>query len=105
MESYDKYITRLETEGNSPELLEELRQEAIRSLKEDPPEQALTLTGQMVAALFSVAQRQNSPQRGMIDIINCVTEMMVEYLERLNWHQRAVKTEAGWVYEKFPISS
>lgn len=105
MEFYDKCIIRLETGDNGPELLAELRQEAIRSLKEDPPEQALTLTGQMVAALFFVAQRQSPPQRGMIGIINCITEMMVEYLERLNWHQRAVKTEAGWVYEKFPISS
>ena len=102
VEFYDKYITRLETEGNGPELLAELCQEAARSLRTDPPERALTLTGQMVAALFLVAQRQIPPQRSIIDIINLITEMMVDYLERLSWHQRAIKTEAGWVYEKFP---
>lgn len=45
MEYYEEYLTRIETEANDPELLEGLRQEAIRSLQTDPPEQALTLTG------------------------------------------------------------
>lgn len=45
VEFYDKYITRLGTEGNGSELLAELYQEAARSLRTDPPERALTLTG------------------------------------------------------------
>lgn len=89
MEFYDNYITRLETEGNGPELLAELRQEAIRSLQADPPEQALTLTGQMVSALLLVAKRQNPPEPLMVDTINAITDMMADYINKLGWKTRA----------------
>lgn len=105
MEYYEEYLTRIEAEGNDPELLEGLRQEAVRSLRTDPPEQALTLTGQMVAALLLVAKRQEPPEQGMVDAINELTAMMVDYLDHLGWRQRAVKTEAGWVYEQMPSSN
>lgn len=105
MEFYDKYMIRLETEDTGPEVLEELLQEAIRSLREDPPEQALTLTGQMVAALLLVAKRQEPPEQSMVDAVNDLTTMMVDYIEDLGWRQRAVKTEAGWVYGQVPSSS
>lgn len=105
MEFYDKYITRLETEGNGPELLEELRQEAVQSLQADPPEQALTLTGQMVSALLLVAKHQEPLEQSMVDAINNLTTMMVDYLEHLGWRQRAIKTEAGWIYEQLSPNS
>ena len=58
--------------------------------------------GQMVSALFSVAQRQNPPEQNMVDSINNLTTMMVGYLEHLGWRQRAMKTAKGWVYSKMP---
>lgn len=103
VEFYDKYITRLETEGNGPELLAELSQEAIKSLREYPPEQALTLLSQMVGALLTVARLQEPPEQGMVDTINELTAMMVDYVEHLGWHQWAVKTETGWIYSKSPV--
>lgn len=105
MEFYNKYINRLDAEGTGPELLEALCQEAIRSLRADPPERSLTLTGQMVAALLIIARRQSPPEQSMVDAINALTAMMVGYLEHLGWRQRAVKTEAGWIYEQLPPSS
>lgn len=104
MEFYDNYIARLETEGSDPELLEELRQEAMRSLMEDSPGQALTQTGQMVAAMLVVTQQQNPLQRSMVDAINSLTTIMADYLEHLGWRQWAVKTDAGWKYERLPPS-
>lgn len=105
MEFYDDYISRLDAEGTDPDLLDELRQEAIRSLQADPPERALTLAGQMAAALLLVAKRQEPPEQDMVNTINELTAMMIDYLDHLGWHQRAVKTEAGWVYEQMPSSS
>lgn len=95
MEFYDKYITRLETEGNDPELLDELRQEVVRSLREDPPEQALTLAGQIVAAMQKAAKNQKPPEHQMVDAVNCVTDLMIEYLEKMGWRFRAYKTTEG----------
>lgn len=105
MKYYEGYLTRIETEGTGPELLEKLRQEAVRSLREDLPEQALTLTGQMVSALLLAAKRQEPPEQSMVDAINNLTTMMVDYLEHLGWRQRAVKTEAGWIYEQLSPNS
>lgn len=99
MEFYDNYIARLETEGNGPELLAELRQDAIQSFQADPPERALTLTGQMVSALLLVAKRQNPPERLMVDTINAITDMMADYINKLGWKTRAYKTPDGWKYE------
>lgn len=96
---YDKYITRLETEGNGPELLAELCQEAARSLRTDPPERALTLTGQMVSALLLVAKRREPPERQLMDAINDITSLMAEYLVKMGWRTRAHKTSEGWKYE------
>lgn len=104
MEYFKNYLTKMEMEGTGPELLNELRQEAICSLQADLPEQALTLTGQMVSALLLVAKRQKPLEQSMINVINELTAMMIDYLERLGWHQRAVKTEAGWIYERLPPS-
>lgn len=100
MEFYDKCIAQLDVEGTGPEILEGLRQEAIRSLREDPPEQALTQTGQMVSALLRTAKRQEPPEQSMVDAINTLTAMMIDYLEHLSWRKRAVKTAIGWVYEQ-----
>lgn len=105
MEYFKNYLTKMEMEGTGPELLNELRQEAICSLQADPPEQALTLTGQMVSALLLVAKRQEPPEQSMVDAVNDLTTMMVDYIEDLGWRQRAVKTEAGWIYEQLPPSS
>lgn len=95
MEFYDKYITRLETEGNDPELLDELRQEVVRSLREYPPKQALTLAGQIVAAMQKAAKNQKPPEHQMVDAVNCVTDLMIEYLEKVGWRFRAYKTAEG----------
>lgn len=105
MEFYDKYMAKLDAEGNDPELLEELRREAIQSLQADSPERALTVTGQMVAALLFAAKHQEPPEQSMVDAINGLTTMMVDYIERLGWRQWAVKTEAGWVYKQLSPSS
>lgn len=103
MEFYDKCISRLDAEGTGPELLEELRQEAIRSLRDDPPERALTLTGQMVSALLSVAKRQKPPERPLGDAVNDVTSLMVDYLTNMGWKTRAYKTPEGWKYVSSPV--
>lgn len=103
MEYYEGYLTRIETEGNDPELLEELRQEAIRSLQTDPPERALTLTGQMVSALLSVAKRQEPLDRPLVDAVNGITSLMVDYLTKMGWKTRAYKTPDGWKYESSPV--
>lgn len=95
MEFYDKYITRLDTEGNDPELLDELRQEVIRSLREDPAEQALTLAVQIVAAMQKAAKNQKPPEHQMVDAVNCVTDLMIKYLEKMGWRFRAYKTIEG----------
>ena len=100
MEFYDKYMAKLDTERNDPELLEELRREAIQSLQTAPPERALTVTSQMVAALLLVAKRQEPPEQGMVDAVNDLTTMMVDYIEHLGWRQWATKTDEGWVYEQ-----
>lgn len=105
MEFYDKYIARLDIEGTDPELLAELCQEAIRSLQADPPEQALTRTGQMISALLVVAKRQEPLEQSMVDAVNNLTTMMVDYIEHLGWRLRAVKTTDGWVYEQISSSS
>ncbi len=103
MEYFEKYMARLESEGMTQELLEELRQEAAHSLANDSPEKALTLTGQMVAALRQAAQRQDPPGPDAIYAVNAITEMMIEYLWELGWHMRAIKTESGWVYQRPPV--
>lgn len=103
MEFYDRYITRLETKGNDPEVLEELRQEAIRSLQADPPERALTLTGQMVVALSLVAKRQEPSEHQLMDAINDITSLMADYLTKMGRRIRAYKTPEGWSYESLPI--
>lgn len=103
MEFYDKYISRLDAEGIGPELLEELRQEAIRSLRDDPPERALTLTGQMVSALLSVTKRQEPPERPLVDAVNDITSLMVDYLTNMGWKTRAYKTPEGWKYVSSPV--
>lgn len=105
MEFYDKYLARLGAKGTGPDLLDQLLQDAIQSLQRDPPELALTLTGQMAAALLFVAQLQSPLQRSMVDAINSLTSAMADYLEHLGWRQRAVKTEAGWTYEQLPPNS
>lgn len=102
MEYFEKYLARMETAGNDLEVLEELRQEAEQSLRGDPPEQALTLTGQLVGAMLTVAQKQDSPQQGLVDAVNALTSMLAEYVEHLGWRQWAEKTELGWVYERSP---
>ena len=91
--------------GADPELLAELRQEAIRSSQADPPEQALTRTGQMLSALLMVAPRQELLEQSMVDAVNNLTTMMVDYIEHFGWHLRAVKTADGWVYEQISSSS
>lgn len=68
--------------GNDPERLETLRQEAVCSLQTDPPERALTQTGQMVAAMQKAAKNQKPPEHQMVDAVNCVTDLMIEYLEK-----------------------
>lgn len=73
MEYYEEYLTRIETGAIDPEQLVTLRQEALWSLKEDPPEQALTLTAQMVSALLLIAKRQEPPEQSMVDAINILT--------------------------------
>lgn len=102
MEYFEKYMARLGTEGMSQDLLEELRQEATHSLANDPPERALALTGQLVAALRQVVRKQNPPEPNAVYAVNAITEMMIEYLWGMGWHMRAIKTEDGWVYKRPP---
>lgn len=102
MEFFEKYVARLESKGINQEVLEELRQEAAQSLVDDPPEKALTLTGQLVAALRQVVQRQNPTGLDAIYTVNAIIEMMIQHLWELGWHMRAVKTENGWVYKRLP---
>ena len=102
MEFYDKYLTKIETEGTGPEILEELHQEAIQSLRTDPPERALTLAGQMVAALLLISKRQEPPGCEIIDVLNDITNLMIDYLQNMGWRVRAYKTPAGWKYEFSP---
>lgn len=102
MEYYEKYLARIEVGGGGSEVLEELHQEAVLSLKEDSPERALTIIGQMVGAMLAVTRRKNPPQQSMVDAINVLTAMLADYVEHLGWRQWAVKTETGWVYERSP---
>lgn len=102
MEHYEKYLARIEAGDGGSEVLEELHQEAARSIKEDPPERVLTLTGQMVGAMLAVTRKKNPPQQSMVDAINVLTAMLADYVEHLGWRQWAVKTETGWVYERSP---
>lgn len=102
MEYYEKYLARIEAGDGDPEVLEELHQEAVLSLKEDPPEQALTMVGQMVGAMLSVARKHEPPQ-GLIDAVNTLTALLADYVECLGWRQRAIKTEVGWIYSKSPF--
>lgn len=95
-------MSRLEGEGMSQEILESMRQEAAQALQNDPPEVALTLTGQMAAALRQVAQKQDPLQPDMVFAVNSVTEMMIQFLWDMGWHLRAIKTEDGWKYESPP---
>jgi len=103
MEYYEKYLAQIEVEDCNPEVLEELHQGAARSLKDDPPEQALTMVGQMVGAMLAVTRRKNPPQQSMVDAINVLTAMLADYVEHLGWRQWAVKTETGWVCERLPF--
>ena len=102
MEYYENYLARLEAEGTGPELLEELHQEAIQSLRADPPERALTLTGQMVSALLLVSKRQKPPECEIVDALNNITNLMIDYLQNMGWRLRARKTPYGWRYEFSP---
>lgn len=103
MEYYEKYLARIEAGDGGSEVLEDLHQEAARSLKEDPPERALTIIGQMVGAMLAVTRRKNPPQQSMVDAINVLTAMLADYVEHLGWRQWAVKTETGWVCERSPF--
>ena len=103
MEYYEKYLARIEAGDGGSEVLEYLHQEAARSLKEDPPERALTIIGQMVGAMLAVTRRKNPPQQSMVDAINVLTAMLADYVEHLGWRQWAVKTETGWVCERSPF--
>lgn len=102
MEYYEKYLARIEAGGGGSEVLEELHQEAVLSLKEDSPERALTIIGQMVGAMLAVARKQNPPQQNVVDAVNALTSRIVGYVEHLGWRQWATKTDAGWVYERSP---
>lgn len=102
MEYYEKYLAQIEAEDCNPEVLEELYQEAARSLNDDPPERALTMVGQMVGAMLSVARKHEPPQ-GLIDAVNALTALLADYVECLGWRQRAIKTEVGWIYSKSPF--
>lgn len=102
MDRFEKYLARMAAEGDDLEVLEKLRHEAEQSLREDPPEQALTLTGQLVGAMLTVARKQDSPQQELVDAVNALTSVLADYVEHLGWRQWATKTEAGWVYERSP---
>lgn len=104
MEYYDQYLARIE-ENSSPELLDKLRREAIQSLEDDPPEQALTLTGQMVGALLVVAHQQEPPKPSVIETVNSITAMIADYVGHLGWRWWAVKGKTGWIYSKSPVGS
>lgn len=102
MEYYEKYVSCLQTEGTGPAVLQKMYQEAVDSLETDPPELALTCTGQMAAAMLKVAKSQEPPERQLVDAINGITDMMIDYLGRMGWRSRAYKTSAGWIYESSP---
>lgn len=102
MAFFEKYLARMETEGNGPEQLNTLYQEAERSLEDDPPEQALAKTSQMVGALLIVARKQDPLQQELVDAVNALTVMLADYIEHLGFHWWAVKTETGWVYSTSP---
>ena len=103
MEYYEKYVSYLQTEGTGSAVLQKLHQDAVDSLANDPPEQALTRTGQMAAAMLKVAKSQEPPEHQMVDAVNNVTNMMMEYLNRMGWRTRAYKTPNGWMYESSPV--
>lgn len=103
MEYYEKYVSYLQTEGTDSAVLCKLYQQAADSLANDPPEQALTLTGQMAAAMQEVAKHQDPPERQMVDAINGITGMMMDYLDKMGWRTRAYKTPKGWIYESSPM--
>lgn len=99
MEYYEKYVFYLQTEGTGPTVLQKLHQDAVDSLANDPPEQALTRTGQMAAAMLMVAKRQEAPEHQMMNAINNVTDLMMDYISKMGWRFRAYKTPEGWRYE------
>lgn len=103
MKYYEKYVSYLEIEGTGPTVLQKLHQDAADSLANDPPEEALTRTGQMAAAMLMVAKRQDPPERQMVDAINGITGMMMDYLDKMGWRTRACKTPKGWIYESSPV--
>lgn len=99
MEYYEKYVSYLGTEGAGPTVLQKLHQDAADSLANDPPEQALTRTGQIVAAMLIVTKSQEPPERQMVDAINSITDIMMDYLSKMGWRFRAYKTPERWRYE------
>ena len=103
MEYYEQYTSYLQTEGTGSAVLQKLYQEAAYSLANDPPELALTRTGQMAAAMLKVARDQDPLEQGMVNALNAVTEMMMAYLNKMGWRFRAYKTPEGWKYEYPPV--
>lgn len=102
-EYYEKYISYLESEGIRPEILERLRLETTETLTNDVPEKALTIVGQMAAAMLMIAKRQNPPNYQIVVAINNITDLMVDYLTKMGWRFRAYKTAEGWKYENPPL--
>lgn len=102
IEYYEKYISYLESEGIRPETLDGLRVEATETLANDVPEKALTIVGQMAAAMLVMAKRQNPVDCQIVEAINNITDLMVDYLTKMGWRFRAHKTAEGWRYE-YPL--
>lgn len=98
MDRFEKYLARMAAEGDDLKVLEKLRYEAEQSLRENPPEQ-------LVGAMLTVARKQDSPQQELVDAVNALTSVLADYVEHLGWRQWAMKTEAGWVYERSPFGS
>lgn len=103
MKYYEKYISYLESEGIRPETLDGLRLEATETLANDVPEKALTIVGQMAAAMLVMAKRQNPVDCQIVEAINNITDLMVDYLTKMGWRFRAHKTDEGWRYEYLPL--
>lgn len=103
MEYYEKYVSYLQAEGTGSTVLQKLYLDAADSLASDPPEEALTRTGQMVAAMLRVAKSREPLERQMVDAVNSITDMIMDYLYRLGWHTSAYKTPEGWKYVFPPV--